>query len=33
MGGKVGLESTPGEGSRFWIELSTAPLSSSADTA
>ena len=24
MGGKVGLESTPGQGSRFWIELPSA---------
>jgi len=24
MGGKVGVESTPGQGSRFWIELKTA---------
>lgn len=31
MGGKVGLESVPGEGTRFWIELPAAPLSSSAD--
>ena len=22
MGGRVGVESAPGEGSRFWIELS-----------
>jgi two-component system CheB/CheR fusion protein len=33
MGGKVGLESTPGEGSRFWIELPAAPIISSASTA
>jgi light-regulated signal transduction histidine kinase (bacteriophytochrome) len=25
MGGCAGVESTPGEGARFWIELSTAP--------
>ena len=25
MGGRVGLESTPGEGTRFWIELAKAP--------
>jgi len=25
MGGRVGLESAPGEGSKFWIELSQAP--------
>jgi signal transduction histidine kinase len=24
MGGRAGLESTPGQGSRFWIELSLA---------
>jgi signal transduction histidine kinase len=24
MGGKVGVESAPGEGSRFWIELPSA---------
>ena len=25
MGGRVGVESAPGEGSRFWIELAKAP--------
>ena len=26
MGGRVGVESTPGAGSRFWLELRTAPV-------
>jgi signal transduction histidine kinase len=26
MGGQVGLESTPGEGTRFWIQLKSAAL-------
>jgi signal transduction histidine kinase len=26
MGGKVGLEWTPGEGTRFWIQLKPASL-------
>jgi signal transduction histidine kinase len=25
MGGSVGVESTPGKGSRFWIELKKVP--------
>jgi len=29
MGGKVGLESEPGQGSRFWLELTAAPPSTS----
>jgi signal transduction histidine kinase len=31
MGGKVGLESEPGRGSRFWIELKTAGDSKSSN--
>jgi PAS domain S-box-containing protein len=31
MGGHVGLESTPGEGSRFWVELSEGENSSTTD--
>jgi signal transduction histidine kinase len=25
MGGRVGAESSPGKGSRFWVELRTTP--------
>ena len=31
IGGQVGVESTPGSGSRFWVELNRAPEATSAD--
>lgn len=33
MGGRVGLVSAPGEGSRFWIDLAQAPLASATTAA
>lgn len=32
MGGKVGAESTPGKGSRFWFQVQVEPVASGGDT-
>ncbi len=33
MGGRVGVESEPGRGSRFWVELQRAGLETPATTS